>query len=445
MGDLPCIIMNLQLCEDIFKDVKFFISGEVHEKIVDLLKCGGAERLNYFSDYVTHLIVGENPEENDIGDANDVYEIPAVTPKWVLMSAALKRLVNVKSYLYVASGKLFSNLTFCFSGIREDRNFLWSLITYNGGIVQLNLTKKCDYLVITNTLGPKYERADSSDVKIITPHWIVEAVKNKLYPDYLLFHPKLIDWPKPIKHESTTAITGFEPEQVIEEDHNEEKIISDSTQALLEKLKQRMPWNQPSTSLISSSSDPVAPPNVVAPSFKSTHQSNQIPRAQLSQTVPQSQPQTAPPVSLNLPQIPRSPSTSLMSQQIPKSIIHHTPSQTSNFQDQHNPLNINRLIGQPQTRANLQLRGQSAQSQLHQQLLQQQNQSNVIQRTSGQVPIPQQILQQQLVQRQLAQRQLLQNQLNQNQLLQQQQANVNQQEQQHIGPNQHLNQRVSSN
>lgn len=157
---------------------------------MDLLKQGGAERLNYFSDYVTHLIVGENPEENDIVDATDVYEIPALTPKWVLMCTALKKIVNTKPYLYLRGGKLLSNMVFCFSGIREDINYLWSLITYNGGIVQLNLDKSCHFLVTTTSYGSKYEKAESLGadiIKIVTPDWVVESVNNNSLADFLYF------------------------------------------------------------------------------------------------------------------------------------------------------------------------------------------------------------------------------------------------------------------
>lgn len=33
MGDMAPECMNLEISEDLFKDVKFFISGEVNEKV----------------------------------------------------------------------------------------------------------------------------------------------------------------------------------------------------------------------------------------------------------------------------------------------------------------------------------------------------------------------------------------------------------------------------
>ncbi|XP_018405497.1 PREDICTED: uncharacterized protein LOC108781880 [Cyphomyrmex costatus] len=52
--------------------------GGVLFKILNLLQEGGAERSNYFSDFVTHLIAGNEALENNISAAKDLYEIPAV-------------------------------------------------------------------------------------------------------------------------------------------------------------------------------------------------------------------------------------------------------------------------------------------------------------------------------------------------------------------------------
>lgn len=214
---------------------------------MDLLKHGGAERMNYFSDYVTHLICGHDPEETDLSDATEVYEIPAVTVKWIIYSSHLKRQLNPKPYLY-DTNKLFSNLTFCFSDVGRDREILWALITYHGGEVQLNFDKNCRYLITTSTTSEKYFKAQSLGadiVSIVTPDWLIETVRNKCFAQADLFHPRLILWPKVVKHESTTAITGFEPDEFDVNDGSFDHILPDSTQALLEQLKQRMPWNQP--------------------------------------------------------------------------------------------------------------------------------------------------------------------------------------------------------
>ncbi|XP_060533249.1 PAX-interacting protein 1-like [Cylas formicarius] len=451
MAEFGDEFLDIEITDEIFKDIKYFISGEIHEKIDNLLRTGGAKHMNYLSDYVTHLIVGHNVEENDIADANDLYEIPAVLPKWILMCARLRKRVEIKPYLYPTTPRLFTNLVFSFSQV-EDRNSLWALITYNGGFVHNRLSEQCNYLVTGITDSPKYLKAESTGISIVTPDWIVESIKNNAMADPILFHPKLIAWPPPPKpHESTTAITGFEPD--MSEKKPEEKDVSESTQALLEKLKQRMPWNQPgssSTIQTTSCSDPVAPPNVVAPSF--------LNKMQLSnQNLQSVRPQGLISSATNQAELSASTSfanvSSMSPSQVPKSIVHHTPNQSQTI-TQQNPLHIDRLVGTPQAnRANLQqLRGQLNTSQIHQQLLQQriqQNQQNV-QRASGRqltIQQQQQLMQQQLAQRNLQlmqnQQQLLNQQQNSNQLITQH-TQLIQQNQAVIQQNQIINQQAQN-
>ncbi|KAL3271355.1 hypothetical protein HHI36_021839 [Cryptolaemus montrouzieri] len=309
MCDLSEKFKNLEVSSELFKNVKFFVSGEVQEEIIELLTKGGADQSKYFSDFVTHLICGDNPEETDIIDATDVYEVPAVTPKWILISTKLNRLVNTKPYLFNRP-YIFASKTFCLSKVKEDLETLWALITYNGGKVQLNFDQKCRFLVTVDTNTPKYEKALSlgpEKITIVTPDWIIECIRKMdiVQPD--LFHPRLIDWPKPpqpIQHESTTAITGFEETENPRDDNGNDEVAS-STQALLEKLKQRMPWNQPEQQQINQhqqqnqanaaanqtasnvsnqiqKTKEIVPPNVVAPSFQQKIQSEQVQTSQQS-------------------------------------------------------------------------------------------------------------------------------------------------------------------
>ncbi|KAK4878474.1 hypothetical protein RN001_010980 [Aquatica leii] len=296
----------------LFEKIKYFISGEVPEKLLDLLKNAGAERMNYFSDYVTHLICGFNAEETDISDANELYEIPAVTPKWIVMCVQLNRILNTKPYLY-DNKKLFSNLVFCLSKVSADRNVLWSLITYNGGTVQLQLNRHCTHLITVDITSAKYAKAVMCNIVLVTPDWVVECVKQKALIGYEVFHPRLIVLPKLIKHESTTAITGFEPENDVKGENDS----TNATQALLEKLKQRMPWNQ----LATSCAKDIIPPNVVAPTFSASCVSVTTTQTTVQQRTPPKQVQMYPNQNVTV------------ANSIARSIVHHTAQGT--------------LIGQP--------------------------------------------------------------------------------------------------
>ncbi|CAH2052400.1 unnamed protein product, partial [Iphiclides podalirius] len=164
---------SLSLQEPIFKDVKYYLSGDVSERIMLLLQSGGAENTKYFSDYVTHLICGQNAADTDLDDAQDIYQIPAVTESWVLACARLKKLANPKPYT-PNKNKIFSNVVACISK------------------------------------------------------------------------------PPPKSMDRISAITGFDFEEGIAKNEvptqNMTENKDDSTQALLDKLKQRMPWNHPPSS-----------------------------------------------------------------------------------------------------------------------------------------------------------------------------------------------------
>ena len=89
--------------EGFFKDVKYYFTGNVHEKVkkpdlislhklyalgvtvvllinqvVDALEAGGAKKTSYLSGLNTHCIVGEEPEYNDINEATDMLDVLAV-------------------------------------------------------------------------------------------------------------------------------------------------------------------------------------------------------------------------------------------------------------------------------------------------------------------------------------------------------------------------------
>lgn len=67
--------------------------GVVFYEVEDALDRGGARRETYFTDYTTHLIVGQAPDEDVVAEAYDLYERPALRTAWVLLSAAAGKLL----------------------------------------------------------------------------------------------------------------------------------------------------------------------------------------------------------------------------------------------------------------------------------------------------------------------------------------------------------------
>ena len=91
-----------------------------------------------------------------------------------------------------------SNVVACPSNISlKDTESLWAMITFYGGSFKINLDSECTHLVSTKPEGNKYEKAISSSVriKIVSPDWVVDSVKNQTLCDEELYHPKLLILP----------------------------------------------------------------------------------------------------------------------------------------------------------------------------------------------------------------------------------------------------------
>ncbi|XP_015750823.1 PREDICTED: PAX-interacting protein 1-like, partial [Acropora digitifera] len=90
------------------------------------------------------------------------------------------------------SEQLFRGIVVCPSQIPEDdRAVLWAMVTYHGGQCQLNLNPKCSHLVIPCPTGAKYECAlkHSEIIKIVTPSWVVDSVKENKLQDEANYAP----------------------------------------------------------------------------------------------------------------------------------------------------------------------------------------------------------------------------------------------------------------
>lgn len=154
--------------------------------------------------------------------------------------------------------QIFSDVTVAASQLQNaDFKAIWAMITFYGGNFQSNLNKSCTHLICGKADGDKYEEAlKHENIKIVTPDWVVESIKSSTRLDEDSFHPKYLVYPKareptppPAGDLSTAQILGFAddvvppPAPIVPE----RPTSPNSTQALLEKLKQRMPWNRPAS------------------------------------------------------------------------------------------------------------------------------------------------------------------------------------------------------
>lgn len=160
-----------------------------------LLKDGGATCCNYFVTSTTHLLCGTNFDESEIAQATDLYEVPSITEAWVIASAKLGRLATTKPYDPVPT-KIFSQIFAAITQISSnDRNTLFALITYNGGIVERNFTNKTTHLICGSATGAPYQRSvtiKNENFCVVTPDWVVDCLNSREQLDPQSYHPRLL-------------------------------------------------------------------------------------------------------------------------------------------------------------------------------------------------------------------------------------------------------------
>ncbi|XP_077392039.1 PAX-interacting protein 1 [Festucalex cinctus] len=178
-----------KVVDELFKDVKFYVVGDIDPKVVQLLKDGKGKEVSYNA-LATHIIAedGDNPE---VGESREVFDLPVVKPSWVILSVRCGDLLPVTGFS-PESGQIFFGVTACLPRLPDDLNALWAYITFYGGECQLNLNKKVTHLVVNEPKGAKFECAlKHPGIKIITPDWITDSVKAKSRNDEALYHPRL--------------------------------------------------------------------------------------------------------------------------------------------------------------------------------------------------------------------------------------------------------------
>ncbi|GAB0097831.1 PAX-interacting protein 1 [Sergentomyia squamirostris] len=211
------------MTENLFKEVKYYVTGKLDPKVKELLDNGGASNSKFMVDYITHVICGVNFDENEVSQALDLYDLPSVTEDWVRASVKLGRLAGTRAY-EAGGNKLFAGSLFALSEITvKDRRTLGVIVTFNGGRIDNYFTERTTHLVCGSASGQAYAKALTLEDKItvVTPDWIIDSVKSKTLVDPQIYHPKLLIDPKEnlrsgeISQETLSSIIGFDFEESI--------------------------------------------------------------------------------------------------------------------------------------------------------------------------------------------------------------------------------------
>lgn len=178
---------------NIFKDVKYYIIGNIDDKVEQLLIDGGGRRDHYLSEAINYVIA-DDPSDSDCSEAKELFELPVVTSRWVILSVKCGVLLPTNAFQPDIE-QIFSGVVACPSKVsRVDNKLLWSLVTSNGGEYQMEFTHNVTHLITAHKTGPKYDLAmqHSDKVVIVTPDWVSDCVIHKEHLDTGVYHPRLI-------------------------------------------------------------------------------------------------------------------------------------------------------------------------------------------------------------------------------------------------------------
>ncbi|ESO82379.1 hypothetical protein LOTGIDRAFT_170001, partial [Lottia gigantea] len=180
----------------IFKDVTFYIVGDISEDVINLLSSEGGKRDTYLSEMVSHVIA-DSTEPDEYSEAKEIFERPIVSSNWVRLSVICKK--QLPKERFALEGCLFSGVVACPSRLDvTDAKSVWSMLVYNGGRCQLNFDKNVTHLICSSTDGVKYAKGlNKEKVHTVTPDWVTDCVKKESKQEETIYHPRLIVYPKP--------------------------------------------------------------------------------------------------------------------------------------------------------------------------------------------------------------------------------------------------------
>ncbi|XP_064601096.1 LOW QUALITY PROTEIN: PAX-interacting protein 1-like [Liolophura sinensis] len=184
------------VAKDLFKDVKYYLVGNISEEVTTLLNSGGAKQDNYLSQMVSHVICDSTEDDDDFSEAaeaKELFDLPVVSSQWVLLSVACRKQLPIETF--APEGKVFAGVVLCPEHLEEgDRTNIWAMVTLNGGVCKTTLNKATTHLVTTKDEGRKYEASilREESIKIVTPDWVTESLKAGTKVEEAVYHPKLI-------------------------------------------------------------------------------------------------------------------------------------------------------------------------------------------------------------------------------------------------------------
>lgn len=181
----------LDVPEEFFKNVKYFVVGDIPKWVEALLLAGGARRDAYMTERLTHVLA--DAEDDETTEARDLFSLPVVRSAWVVLSLRCGAHLPLGVFDPDPKRCVFAGAVVCPSKLSAaDNQLVWALVTSHGGRHQTRLDGAVTHLVTTCVEGAKYECAQRHGVRVITPDWVTLSVEARQRLDEPRYHPSLL-------------------------------------------------------------------------------------------------------------------------------------------------------------------------------------------------------------------------------------------------------------
>lgn len=135
------------------------------------------------------------------------------------LSLRAQKVLPIKPFCPIKCDQLFAEVVACSSQLAsQDRQRIWSMVTYYGGRFEVALDTSCTHLITTTIRGAKYDWASrTGQVKVVSPDWLVDCIRQKCLCPEDRYHPKLlVTYNKHLSATTTVASKSSEPSAKIE-------------------------------------------------------------------------------------------------------------------------------------------------------------------------------------------------------------------------------------
>ncbi|RNA00045.1 PAX-interacting 1 [Brachionus plicatilis] len=191
-----------EIKSSLFSDVRYYTINCADPFIDQILENNGANKESYLTTFITHVIYdknGEDPNSNaDFCEAKEVFDLTIVTSNWFRSCLKCECLLPTKPFLASNENRLFAQIKAINVNMSENlAKEIHALLSYNGAELIDTDTNDVKTLNCQPThafsvnFDSRSEKLDSK-LKLITPDWVTDSIKQNTLLDEKMYHPKYL-------------------------------------------------------------------------------------------------------------------------------------------------------------------------------------------------------------------------------------------------------------